>query len=232
MSTFNTDADHLIRSFVRRCVEARHVWLVSGTEGYARVDSQRHHGKQVALAWSERSEAARWADVLAAKPRIESVRLTDFLAETLTAIGRLDLLLGPNWTDEPIEPELKAIELSQAVRQGMVDGFATEALQHHAVWLLATAAGHVTLQRPTGVTVLPVWSSRGDTMHVASSLSEESRAVRVPLSEFIGRTVMQCVEQRWRIAPGYIAGGGAIDLAAWDVKAMLNGGGTATLRVA
>ncbi len=236
--SFDPDAARHVAAFVTRAAALRQIWVVSGNDGYARVTSPTHQSRQLIFAWTDRAEASRWADVLVRQPRIQALSLRQFLAETLPMIAATGAWLAPDWSADPIEPEIESPTLGQLIRQRLVDNFAAAAHQSNAIWLLRQGSGFMTLDVPgESRRVLPVWASRDDSQHGIDAIPGWSTAltatpVRIALSDFTNRHLLTCAEQRWRLAPAFIDYAAAITLAPWDLKGLLNRVGETVLRVA
>lgn len=211
--------------FAANVVAAGLGWGVVGDEGLARVPSPTNAGMKVHLIWSDRAEANRWASSLVTNPRLRKITLLEMTTELLPKLSVMGRSLGPDWSTEPGEPEILPGELDVLIRKASVARFCETATRSRAVWVLRHAEGPACLPSTLISTgdMLPVWSDRADAeAHIKGALAGTS-VVRVALPDFLQRVLIWCVETRRRVAPGYLAGPGVIELAAWDVKAMLNG---------
>jgi hypothetical protein len=220
-----TDTTHACSDFAVRTVASGLAWCVVGDEGLARVPSPIDPCIPVHLIWSDRAEADRWASALVTNPRLRKITLTEMTAELLPKLATMGRHLGPDWSSEPLEPEIAPGELDVLIRRAATQRFCDMAAHSRFVWLLRHPEGPACL--PSNLTsmgeMLPVWCERAQAeAHIKGALAETS-IVRVALSDFQQRVLIWCAETRRRVAPGYLAGPGVVEFAAWDVKAMLNG---------
>jgi Protein of unknown function (DUF2750) len=217
--------DSICANFAARVVEDGLCWGVVGDEGLARVPSPANPATQIHLIWSDRAEAGRWASSLVTNPRLRKITLTEMTTELLPKLAAMGRSLGPDWTSEPVEPEILPGDLDVLVRKAAVARFCDRANRSRYVWVLRHTEGPACLPSTLLSTgdMLPVWGERAEAeAHIKGAL-EGTSVVRVALPDFLQRVLIWCAETRRRVAPGYIAGPGVIELAAWDVKAMLNG---------
>ncbi len=84
--------------FLKRVVESKLVFAVSGEEGLARVPSRRMKGREVTLLWSKRAEAERWAPVVAKSPRIKELTLGAVMTDVLPGLANVKRLVGVDWS--------------------------------------------------------------------------------------------------------------------------------------
>ena len=122
--------------FVRDIASNRCVYVVDGIDGFARVTSQRGHGHAVELLWTDPSEAARWADVLVAEPKITALSIETLLSRHLPKLAEESRLIGANWSDAPAEPEMTAKELDTQVRRYLMENFIEQVAKNRHVWVL------------------------------------------------------------------------------------------------
>jgi hypothetical protein len=219
------DTSAICTRFAQRVVETGLSWCVVGDEGLARVPSPIDPSVPVHLIWSDRTEANRWATSLVTNPRLRKITLTEMTTELFPKLTTMGRRLGPDWTSEPVEPELAPGDLDLLVRQASIQRFCEHAARTRYVWLLRHPEGPACLPSTLTSTgdMLPVWAERAQAeAHIKGALVDTS-VVRIALPDFMQRVLIWCAETRRRVAPGYLAGPGAVELAAWDVKAMLNG---------
>ena len=212
------------REFCARLAETRHVFVISGEEGLARVPSQQQPGREVTLFWTEHAEAEHWADILVTNPRIKMLPLTDVLTEVLPKLGELNRLVGTNWNDVPVEAEVAPMDLVSLIRGAMVDHFVQKALETKCVWMLQGIDGpacHVS-QKTKGAFVLPVWADRAAAESRIEGPWVDMEVARVPLADFRARTLMWAAETKRKVAPAYCEGAGGLELEPWDMKGRFN----------
>jgi hypothetical protein len=213
------------KTFAERVVADGMGWGVVGDEGLARVPSPQDPGTIVHLIWSDRADADRWSTALVTNPRLRKITLVEMTTELLPKLTAMGRQLGPDWSTEPPEPEIAPAELDTLIRRAAIERFCDTALRTRFVWVLRHAEGPACLPSTLTSTgdMLPVWADRAQAeAHIKGTLSGTT-VVRVALQDFMQRVLIWCAETRRRVAPAYIAGPGAVELAAWDVKAMLNG---------
>jgi hypothetical protein len=210
-------------AFVRSVAANGVCFVVEGVDGSVRVPSARHPGRHIALLWSDRAEATRWASVLTAQSLIRAISLAQLLAEHLPTLTNAGHYVGPDWSDAPAEPELAGGELSKLLRHALATEFAHTAHTTRQVWLLKDATGLVTLPSisTAGAEVLPVFASHEQA--AAHATTQVLEPARQPLAEFLGKTLMSCIAAHWRLAPAYLTGPDVLELAPWDMKALLHG---------
>lgn len=211
--------------FIRDAVLNRCVYAVEGTTGFAKVDSPRRRGMQVELLWTDPAEATRWADVLVEAPRVTILTLEALLSRHLPKLAQDDRLVGTDWSDAPAEPEMTANDLDTQLRRRLMDDFTEQAARNRQVWVLRNADIYATLvtRHPAGGETLPVFTDRASAERAMDGPWSHMVPVRVPIADFIQKTVLWCVETRRRIAPAYVPGPGLVEMHAWELKALLSG---------
>jgi hypothetical protein len=213
-------------SFIARVIAGRSAFAVSGEEGLARVPSQARTDRHVTLLWSDLAEAKRWAAAIAKGPRIKQLTLRDLLAEVLPRLADLKRLVGPDWSSEPVEPELDALDMARRLRVAMVEVTIGQAIAQGHVWVLTGIDGPLRfVSRSSDTTlVLPFWSDVASAQARAEGPFENALAGRIAIEDFRQRTLMWAAETRTRIAPGFCEGPGLIELDVADAKARLKAG--------
>ena len=211
--------------FVRELASHGCAYVVEGADGYARVPSPRRQGHEVELMWTSREEAVRWADALVEQPKITAMPLEVLLSRHLPKLAEEGRLLGVNWSDAPSEPEIAANDLDAQVRRQLVTQFVDAATRTRQVWVLKIGDQPVTIvtRHPAGGEALPVFTDRASADRAIAGDWNQAAAARIPISDFLQKAVIWCVETRRRIAPAYIRGPGLVELHAWEMKAMLSG---------
>jgi Protein of unknown function (DUF2750) len=225
MSVVNLEELQTRTAFVREVAALGQAYAVEGTEGIARVQSPRRKRQLVELLWSSRTEAARWADVLVTAPRIVTLPIEALLTRHLPKLAAESHLIGTDWSDRPAEPEITAAELDQQLRRALLDQFVSTAAKTRQVWLLKTGDTPATLltRHPVGGEALPVFADRQSAEQAIDGPWANTVATRVPIGDFLQKTLIWCVETRRRIAPAYVPGPGLVELPPWDMKALLSG---------
>lgn len=213
--------------FVRETAATGFVFVVEGLAGIARVASQKFRGRQVELMWSKREEAVRWSDALAVEPRVTQTSLLELLSRHLPKLADERRLVGPDWTDAPCEPEMSAEELDRLLRRRLIDQLIETATKTRQVWILKSADMPATIvtRHPAGGEALPVFADRASAEQLIDGEWSHCAAHRVPIGDFVQKTIVWCVETRRRIAPAFVPGPGLVEMPAWDMKALLAGGG-------
>lgn len=211
--------------FIREVALNGCVYAVEGPDGFARVGSPKQRGQDVELLWTDPAEAARWADALVTAPKITMVSIETLLARHLPKLAQEKRLIGTNWSDAPAEPELTAQDLDTQVRRRLMDHFVEQAAKNRQVWVLKGGETHATLitRHPAGGEALPVFADRASAERAMDGVWSQTAPVRVPIGDFLQKTVLWCVETRRRIAPAYVPGPGLVELHAWEMKALLSG---------
>ncbi len=211
--------------FVKKAVAQRLVYVVAGSDGLGRVASQRQRGAEVTLLWTSRKAAERWADVVAATPRVKEITLDALIGDVLPALAKMKRLAGPDWGSEPIEPELDAADLAERLKREVAEGFAERVRAQGRVFLLEDGSGPamlVSAERP-GQLVLPCWSERASAETRIEGPWSEMMAVEVPLASFTDRTLAWLDGRGWSASPDHVIGPGATELAPAALKSLLAG---------
>ena len=200
-------------------------YVVEGDAGLARVPSQRRKGQSVLLMWSLKAEAARWADALVKAPKVVAVSCETLLTRQLPHASEDTSLIGADWSDAPAEPELTAYDLDQSLRRHYIQQLTESATKMRHVWVLKAADAFATLltRHPAGGDVLPIFADRASAERMIEGAWSQTSATRVPIGDFLQKTIVWCAEGRRRIAPAYIPGPGLVEMQPWDVKALLSG---------
>jgi hypothetical protein len=218
--------------FVQGAVLGRAIYAVIGSDGIAAVTSPSDPSRPSYLFWSHQAEAERWADALVADPRVVAIDLPSFLSTTAPAMRAADALAGIDWNADS-EVELEAAALAVHLREELVREFAVVAFKTRTVWMLQNAAGIAGIIGIEGGRVTPLWADR----HLAEACIQavgdpELIAVRKPLLELTSRYLLSPEGLKAQLAPGYVHAAGVLTLSPWALKALLNGGGRPTTRIA
>lgn len=187
--------------FIRRVAAERAVFVVSDGLEIVRVMSRGEPPAPVALLWSARHEAERWADVLAPQPAIEAVGLGHLLDHLLPWLAQRGLAAGLDWTCDTVEPEIGALDLIARMRLEILDVFVHRVLEAGRMWILEGADGPASMQgRGEGTVALACWSEPG--LAEAASRSEWAgmRMLEIPMSGFRDMTVPWLEMRGWSIA--------------------------------
>ena len=227
MTVVNLDELQTRTGFIREAAAIGCAYLVEGAAGLAHVPSPRRRGQMVELMWSSRTEAARWADALVNNPRLLTLPLDALLSRHLPQLAGERRLIGTNWSDAPAEPEINAAELDRLLRRRLIDQFVETAAKTRQVWVLKSADAPATLitRHPAGGEALPVFADRASAERAIDGPWSQTIATRLPIGDFLQKTILWCVETRRRIAPAYVPGPGLVELPPWDMKALLSGSG-------
>lgn len=224
---------HVVQQFVQGAVLGRAVYAVVGDDGIAAVGSPAQPAQATYLFWSHQHEAERWADVLASNPRVVAIDIPGFLSKTLPALIASGGLAGIDWSSEPVEAEVAAAALAAHLREELARDFAAAAIKTRTVWMLETTDGVASLETLEGTHVVPVWADRHlAEAAVAACGRDDVLAMRKPLLELTNRYLLSPEGLKARLAPGYVHAPGMIAMSPWALKALLNGGGRPTTRIA
>ncbi len=205
--------------FVKRAVSQKHVFAVAGEDGLARVASPHDPNREVTLLWTTEAEAARWADVLAANPRVKQIGISGLIADVLPKLYTLERSVGVDWSAEPVEPEVEPMDLVQRMRQEGIDAFVQRSRLRRAVWMLEDINGPALLvsQKSQNQLVLPCWATRPEAEARIQGPWRDAVAVEVPLPNFVKLTLPWLEEQGWLVAAGHAEGAGTIELQPADL---------------
>ena len=214
-------------TFARGVVARGVAHVVVGVDGPAMVASPTIAGRQVMLLWSEHDQAARWADVLVSEPRVEAIALADLLGLLLPDLEARGVLIGPDWSDDPADPQVEASALGITIADAAVDRFCAEAALRGHVYVLTGPDGMAGAASAdaTAAAVLPLWNDRAQALDFAAGPWDGYVPHRLTLADLGQRTLLWCVENGWRVAPGF--GSGLGELRAGDLKARLRGAAAA-----
>lgn len=210
----NDDAVALRNGFIRKVGRTGKVWVVAGSEGLARVASQRWKGRDVTLMWSEQAEAERWAASVVDRPRIKQLTLLDLFVEVLPALERLKRFVGTDWGPDPVEPELEARELGERLRLEAVDDFVACVAGQRKVYILEDSDGPAFMV--SGIDpdqrYLPCWATYEEAELRIEGPFRDMLAVSIPIESFVSRTLPWLASDQRRVAPAHFWGPGAIEL--------------------
>lgn len=211
--------------FIRDAALNRCVYAVEGTTGYATVESPRRRGVHVELLWTDPAEATRWADVLVESPRVTILSIEMLLSRHLPKLAREGRLVGTDWSDAPVEPEMTANDLDTQLRRRLTDDFTAQVTKNRQIWVLKSGEVYATLvtRHPAGGETLPVFADRASAEKALDGPWSHMTPIRLPIADFLQKTVLWCVETRRRIAPAYVPGPGLVEMHAWEMKALLSG---------
>ncbi|MCB1506268.1 MAG: DUF2750 domain-containing protein [Hyphomicrobiaceae bacterium] len=200
--------------FIRCVVANKGVWAVAGEDGLVRVASPSDPTRQVTLFWTSEAEARRWADVLTAHPRVKMIPSNEFIGEVLPKLSELGRLVGVDWSAEPIEVEIEAMDLASRLRQEGVESFLQRARLSRSVWMLEDADGPAVLvsQDRSGQLVLPCWASAPEAEARIEGPWSEMLAIEIPLANFVAVTLPWLADQGWKVAPGHNLGADTIEI--------------------
>jgi Protein of unknown function (DUF2750) len=225
MSVVNLEELQTRTIFVRNVAALGLAYVVEGREGLARVTSPRRKGQPVELMWSSREEAARWADVLAPEPKIVALPVDALLSRHLPRLAAEHTRVGVDWSENPTDPEMAPSDLDQQLRRRLLDQLVETAAKSRQVWLLKSGDVPATLltRHPAGGEALPVFADRQSAERAIDGPWSQTVATRVPIGDFLQKTLIWCIETRRRIAPAYVPGPGLMEVPPWDMKALLAG---------
>jgi len=219
----NDAAVALRHGFIRKVGRSGAVWVVAGSEGLARVPSQRWKGREVTLMWSERENAERWASSVTDRPRIKQLSLLDLHVEVLPALEHLKRFVGTDWGPDPVEPEIEARELGERLRLEAVDEFIARVAGQQKLYILEDSDGPAMMvsQQDEGQRTLPCWATWEEAEARIEGPFREMLSVSIPLSSFLERTLPWLESEGRRVAPAHFWGPGAIELEPADIAERL-----------
>ena len=219
------EAENGVRNqFVRRVTDSGRLWVVAGEEGLARVASQRWKGREVTLMWSQEAQAQRWASSVTSRPRIKELSTAELLLDVLPALATLKRFVGPDWGDEPVEPEVEARDLAERLRLDAIAAFVRTVVKSGVIWMLEGIDGPGLLLSGSGHDrlVLPCWSrQQAAEAHLVGPF-EELLALAIPIDNFLSRTLPWLIEKNRLVAPEFFWGGGTVELEPADLRHRLH----------
>jgi len=183
--------------FVKRVVAGEGAYIVSGENGWASVPFRLDPTRDVVLVWASRSEAERWADVVAVSPQVFAAPLPVLLSDVLPMLATRRCLVGPDWSSDPSDPVMEPADLLERVWRERTEQFLLKIRSANEVWVLESAAGPAILpsQRDIGHEFVPIWAEReAAEFHIAGSWSVK-RPIAVSLAVFRDR-YLPYLEQR------------------------------------
>jgi hypothetical protein len=209
--------------FIRRAVAQRTVYAIAGEEGLARVPSRRFRDREVTLFWSSRTEAERWAPVVASNPRIKELPLAAVMTDVLPALSGLHRYAGTDWGAEPVEAEVDPLDLCERLRNETLDTFVAKARLSRKVYMLEDASGPALLvaaSRPDTL-MLPCWSQRAAAEERIEGPWRNMTAIEFPLETFLDRTLRWLTERGYLVSPDHWLGSAALELQPGEVARRL-----------
>jgi hypothetical protein len=212
-----------IDRFIRRVVMEQGAWAVAGEEGLARVASPTFKGRVTTLLWSQVCEAGQWGPRVAEHPRLKRLSLGDLYVDVLPRLAELERLVGPDWSAEPIEPEIEPGALARRLREEAVDMFLRHAACFGSIWVLQGVEGPACLMSKTqpGTQILPCWSDRAHAEARIAGPLGEAVAAEVPLQVFCSKTLTWVAETDRLVAPAFCEGPGLVEFAALELAGRL-----------
>jgi len=108
----------LYEEFIDEICDTEIVWGISNQEGWAICDSNDFEGKQAMPFWSSEALAKAlctddWADY---QPR--PIPVEEFLDDWLHGMHEDEILVGTNWDDDLVGPEVEPIMLLEDLLSG------------------------------------------------------------------------------------------------------------------
>lgn len=225
-------APHTVDMFVQGAILGRAIYAVISAEGIAAVVSPSDPSRPTYLFWSHQHEAERWADALVANPRVVAIDVPGFLISTAPALMAAGALAGVDWSADS-EIELEAAALSAHLREELVRDFAAVACKTRAVWMVQNTNGVAGIVGVDGGRVTPLWADR----HLAEACVQaigdpDLSTLRKPLLELTNGYLLSPEGLKAQLAPAYVHASGPVTMSPWALKALLNGGGRPTTRIA
>lgn len=189
--------------FAKRALSSGKVYFVSGDAGWASVPFRHDTARDVVLFWGSRTEAVRWADVVASNPSVHEVPLAVFLSDVLPMLNQRNCLVGPDWNTDPSDPVVEPADLLERLWREHSEQFLAAIQRNDCVWVLESASGPAYLpsQRFVGKEFLPVWATReAAEFHIAGGWAVK-RPLAVNLTVFRDRYLPFLEQRGWLIGP-------------------------------
>ncbi len=209
--------------FLERVVAERHVFMVAGEDGVARVGSAMMRGREVAMLWSSAEDPERLAHKLVANPRIKRLTLSEMLSSVLPGLAQHRRLAGLDWTELGPKVELDPAELADRIRSAALDRFVRLALERGRICTLEDAGGPALLvskTRPNGL-VLPCWSEPGEAFARCEGPWRDMMVLEIPVAEFCAVKLPWLAKNGHLVGPENDGGAGAFELDAEDLRQRL-----------
>ncbi len=206
--------------FLKRVVESKVVYVVSGEEGLARVPSRRLKGREVTMLWSQRSEAERWAAVVAKSPQVKELSLGAIMMDVLPGLANIKRFVGTDWSSDGTEPEFDPTDLAERIRLEALDAFVHHARGSGYVWILEDDTGPALLvsrTRPDQF-FLPCWANWEEAEFRINGPWRDMMSVKIPLADFLDRKLVWLKERGHLVSPGHTEGAGSIELSPEDLN--------------
>lgn len=208
--------------FVRRAVKEGRVLTLADEES-ASVPSQKYKGATVQLFWSSAIEAKRWAEALTGAGDLQDIPLPSFLADILPGLAAAKGLAGTDWVADPIEAEIDPRDLALRLKMEAVSGYLSALIDGGQIYLVS--GGNGPLLRPAerrgGGEVLAIFDKRADAERAMKQHDGHS-VTADPVADFLASTLPWAAARGLSIALEPISGGGAIELAASDLRRRLD----------
>ena len=210
--------------FIKRAIEGRAIYAVAGEDGLARVSSQHNDEMEVTLMWSKPGEAERWADVIAANPRVKQLTIAEVLADILPALPKLNRVVGLDWNSNPIEGEFAADVVAEHLRTQAIEGFVRQVKEASEVFILEDSAGPAMMvsKQDESRQFMPVWSSRGEAEARIEGPWANMMAMNIPLTNFLALTLPWLEERQSNVCPDHASGAGTLELTPKELSARLS----------
>ncbi len=208
-------------SFLAKVMRSRHIYAVAGEEGLARVPSKRFRGREVALLWSNREDADRWASVVAVNPRIKTLTLGEVSSGVLPGLAKHRRFVGLDWSSEPIEGEFDPVDLGERLRLAALDHFIASARETGHVWTLEDAHGPamVVSQTRPDILILPCWSEAGEAVARTEGPWRNMMPMDIPVETFLSAKLVWLIDNNHLVAPEFSGGPGSLELDPCDLQA-------------
>lgn len=220
MSRRSTSQENAQRNrFARRLANTKRLFVVSGEDGLARVRSQQQGERDVVFAWTDKSEAERWADCLTTNPRVKELGLGEVLAEFFPALDQHRRLVAADWTADPVESETEPLKLAELTRIASVDGFMDRVVATGNVFILEDTSGPALLVSASrqDQLFLPCWSQREVAEQRLEGPWANHMVMRIPVANFVKITLPWLAANGHRVSPEHVPGARALELDAEEI---------------
>jgi hypothetical protein len=211
--------------FIRRLTLDRVAFVIRGDNGAHAVVSPRQPGRHTVLLWSSRAAADRWAPVLDAGAIVDAVSAGQLLADLLPDLATQQRLAGPDWTTDPLEPEVEPADLADRLRAELLRTFWSVTRERRVIHLIESDAGPARITEAGGADapLLPCWSRLDDAETALAGRGQGWRLRVWPLDTFLSSGLPWLAANGWRVVPEYAPGAGMPDFPPDAVRSALTG---------
>ncbi|MEM1372414.1 MAG: DUF2750 domain-containing protein [Pseudomonadota bacterium] len=204
--------DRQRQRFVQRLTNTKRLFAVRGETDLARLPSPTCAGRDCVMVWTDRNEAARWADCLVSNPSIEEIQLGDVLSNLLPDMAANEQMLAADWTAETVESETEPADIAAMLRAAIVAGFMARAEAAQNIFIHETDKGPCLIAAAQNTPssderILPCWTQRevaeARLTEVSAEPGQTARVMRIPLTNFVQMTLPWLVERAYGLSPDH-----------------------------